>query len=91
MRVAGFLQFAPPEPWEPLAACRNHPNPDLWFPERGEATDEAKAICHTCPVRRDCLDFALRYRIKNGVWGGKSARQRDRIIRKWRSDDKEMT
>ena len=82
MPPAGVLHMAPAEPWEPDAACRNHPRPELWFPERGELADEAKAICHGCPVRRDCLDFALRNRIKYGVWGAKSARQRDRMTRK---------
>lgn len=82
------LMRIPVEDWERsnLAACRNHPDPGLWFPERGHETDQAKAICHACPVRRDCLDFALRNRIQYGVWGGRSARQRDRIYRRWRAE-----
>jgi WhiB family redox-sensing transcriptional regulator len=27
-------------------------------------------VCHTCPVRRECLDFALRIREPYGIWGG---------------------
>lgn len=70
------LLAIPPEPWEADAACRNHPYPDMWFPERGEMAVHAKAICGPCPVRLDCLDFALRNRIRDGVWGGASARER---------------
>ena len=37
---------------------------------------EAKAICAGCPVRRECLAFALRTRQVHGVWGGLSEQQR---------------
>lgn len=84
----GLLRDVPPQAWEAEGACRGHKNPDLWFPERGEANAEAKAICHACPVRRACLDFALTHRIQYGVWGGRSALQRDRINRRWAKERK---
>ena len=31
---------------------------------------QAKAICARCPVRRQCLVFALNTRQNHGVWGG---------------------
>ena len=31
---------------------------------------KAKVICARCPVRGECLDFALRVREPHGIWGG---------------------
>jgi len=31
---------------------------------------QVKAVCASCPVRRDCLNFALRIREPHGIWGG---------------------
>lgn len=43
--------------------------------ERARLTELAKSYCRDCPVRLECLDFALRNGIKDGVWGGLSERQ----------------
>jgi WhiB family transcriptional regulator, redox-sensing transcriptional regulator len=61
--------------WKLDAACRGT-DPDLFFPERGEATWPAKAICADCPVADDCLDAGMWE--KFGIWGGLSERQRRR-------------
>jgi WhiB family redox-sensing transcriptional regulator len=60
--------------WRSAAACRSA-DPELFFPisESGNALEqiaEAKAICAGCPVRRQCLEFALRTRQTHGIWGG---------------------
>lgn len=52
---------------------------DLFFPGRGESNDLAVAICRTCPVRTDCLEYALANHIEHGVWGGFSERARVRM------------
>jgi hypothetical protein len=63
------------------AACRDH-NPDMWFAgEEHPDTVEAVRICHDCPVRFDCLEFALDERMIEGVWGGYTERQRQRVAR----------
>ncbi len=36
----------------------------------------AKAVCAGCPVRAECLEFALANDERWGVWGGTSERQR---------------
>jgi WhiB family redox-sensing transcriptional regulator len=41
----------------------------------------ALKICATCPVCRECLDYALEHHIDHGVWGGSSERERARILR----------
>jgi WhiB family redox-sensing transcriptional regulator len=67
--------------WRLNAACYGHENPDLWFPARGENPADAKAICGTCPVKQECLDFALENRIEFGIWGGLAYRPRLALAR----------
>jgi WhiB family redox-sensing transcriptional regulator len=67
-----------PEPWVDKAACRDA-KWQTFFPERGEGAGPAKAICARCPVREACLDYALRWNITYGVWGGLSEKQRRRL------------
>lgn len=58
-------------------------DPDLFFPERGQSTEPARAICATCVVVEECLEFALQHRELPGIYGGTSARER-RLIRRER-------
>lgn len=66
--------------WMKQAACKGA-DPSIFFPPNGDAGMglEAKAICAECVVRDVCLDYALSERIEDGIWGGKSARDRRRI------------
>ena len=64
-----------PTPWMEHAACKPHPT-EWWFPKRGDPVDQAKIICHTCPVRIDCLNYALIIPNLVGIWGGMSGRER---------------
>ena len=66
--------------WQDEANCLGV-DPDLFFPERGASTREAKEVCRGCVVRLDCLEFALRNGEKFGIWGGLSERERRRIRR----------
>lgn len=66
--------------WQDLANCLGV-DPDLFFPERGASTREAKAVCQGCVVKDDCLEYALQNGEKFGIWGGMSERERRRIRR----------
>ena len=66
--------------WQAQANCLGV-DPDLFFPERGASTREAKAVCRGCVVREDCLEYALLNGEKFGIWGGLSERERRRIRR----------
>jgi WhiB family redox-sensing transcriptional regulator len=66
--------------WRDGATCRHH-DPELFFPEgtAGPAkreADRAKQVCQSCPVRRPCLDFALRHGLAFGIWGGTTGEER---------------
>jgi len=39
-------------------------------------TDQAKALCHACPARRDCLEHALTHHEQGGIWGGMTQKER---------------
>ena len=66
--------------WQRLANCLGV-DPDLFFPERGASTKEAKRVCRACVVREECLEYALDNGEKFGIWGGMSERERRRVRR----------
>lgn len=76
--------FTPPPAWTADALCAQV-DPELWFPDKGGSTREAKRVCNghgdrsACPVRDGCLAWALDHDERFGVWGGLSERERRRI------------
>lgn len=83
------------ENWRELAACRSaEPDLFFPAPAGGQGgvsaggqsgvstdgeAERAKAVCAECPVRRECLQFALATRQAYGIWGGMSEHER-RIV-----------
>ena len=66
--------------WWQAAACRTA-DPDIFFPvsTHGPGREDiarAKAVCARCPVRRQCLQFALATHQVHGVWGGTTEEER---------------
>ena len=66
--------------WRAWAACRGM-DTNLWFPEKIDGMHQliadARAVCRTCTVTGDCLDYAMAQEVKLvGVWGGLSERER---------------
>lgn len=69
--------------WTAQAACQGH-DTDLWFAEdRTGSYREARAICCSCAVRAECLQWALDTRTDHGLFGGLSPLERKRL-RGWR-------
>lgn len=71
--------------WQARGACRDA-EPDLFFPLSATSAsagqiEAAKALCARCPVRRECLDFALATRQPYGIWGGTTEQERARLRR----------
>ena len=55
--------------WREEAPCAG--DPEMWFADlRSDDTAQARAICAGCPVRYDCLDYAVRTRPVDGIWAG---------------------
>jgi len=78
--LADLMDAAPERTWQRQANCMGV-DPDLFFPERGASTREAKEVCRGCVVRADCLEYAITNSEKFGIWGGLSERERRRIRR----------
>jgi WhiB family transcriptional regulator, redox-sensing transcriptional regulator len=71
--------------WRLEAACQQLPT-ELFFPighgPRAEAqTKLAKSICNTCPVRAQCLEYALGANAQYGVFGGMAEEERREVRR----------
>ncbi len=71
--------------WRALGACR-HEDPELFFPIIASGpglvqTDRAKSVCARCPVRAECLQFAVQTVQDHGVWGGTSEEERRALRR----------
>jgi WhiB family redox-sensing transcriptional regulator len=68
-------------PWAASASCRAA-DPELFFPGGEGDPDEALKICSGCPVKDACLEWALETRIRYGIWGGMTERERRRLLRR---------
>ncbi len=83
-RTTGPVAPMAEQHWRTLAACRGM-DPDLFYPTRGEDSWDVRQVCKGCPVRTECLQFALDNNETFGIWGGTSAKERwrtRRLIRK---------
>lgn len=83
----GAHVFRPTQPeWMTQARCKGMT--DLFFNEGNVAfVREAKHICASCPVKKECLGFAMR-NDDQGIWAGTSTRERERIRRALRKNIK---
>lgn len=66
--------------WHEDAICASA-DPEIWFPEKGGSTKEAKRVCGRCVVRADCLEYAIDTGQRFGIWGSMSERDRRRLQR----------
>jgi len=70
-----LTQAAAATSWMDGALCAQS-DPEAWFPNPGEHSRAAKAICDDCPIRERCLEYALAEDLRWGVWGGLTASER---------------
>lgn len=68
----------PKENWRDLALCRQV-DPEIFFPDKGGSTKEAKRVCANCEVREECLTDALSHDDRFGVRAGLSVRERRKL------------
>ena len=69
-----------PVDWQTNARC-TEVDPEIFFPERGGSSKNARAVCEKCAVKVDCLEYALNNKEQFGIWGGTSERERRKIRR----------
>jgi WhiB family transcriptional regulator, redox-sensing transcriptional regulator len=80
VRLGSVVQTVKVGRWTDRAACRGT-DTEIFFPANADEEAEALSICATCPVRAQCLDYAVRNRETYGIWGGTTPEQRRRIRR----------
>lgn len=75
------------EIWRRGAPCRGADSTLFFPPSHFERKDEkemrearAKGICRSCPVQRECLDYAVRIREPHGIWGGLNELERKAML-----------
>jgi len=74
---------SPGTEWMAHGNCASE-TPASFFPSDGVGVEVARRICQDCPVKQQCLEFALTNRVDHGVWGGTSERERRRILKRRR-------
>lgn len=87
MATLPLLASAPSTSWQAHGLCRTIDSgvffPPAHFehkPEREAREKRAKAICNECPVRPECLDWALSTKEPHGVWGGYAESDRKQVL-----------
>jgi len=63
--------------WSPFANCKGYQNPED-FHTKGRDASIAKLVCKHCPVRIDCLEYAVVHK-ERGIWGGLTERERRKL------------
>ena len=81
------LRVPAPGNWQDakcLGVCANTEY-DPFFEDMTEALDfcNGEADGRVCPIREDCLIFALTNNLKEGVWGGASELTRGALRKRW--------
>jgi WhiB family redox-sensing transcriptional regulator len=74
------IGFLPPE-WVKQARCAEV-DPVIFFPEKGERTSHAKAVCRSCEVKAECLQYSLDNNEKFGIWGGLTELDRIKLYKR---------
>ena len=70
----GFL-----DSWSQRAICAGE-DPEIFFPTYGDPGAPARKVCANCPVRLDCLEYAIDAD-EFGIWGGLDQEQRRCLLR----------
>lgn len=84
--MSGAWRFGPELDWQMYAACRPRAGAEVriqralgnrFFPDHAPSVDVVRS-CKTCPVREQCLQWALENN-EEGYWAGTSTVQRQKM------------
>lgn len=72
--------------WMAQGKCANDSsiNPEWFFPNHPDVLgwgSTAVRICTDCPVRYQCLEYALKEHPLDGIWGGSTFIDRDNLYK----------
>ncbi len=79
--VGTSLSLPVGEPWMAHGVCRGR-DADDWYPEKKAQQLKPLQLCHSCPVRVECLLYALRHNEVHGIWGATTAVERAAMRRR---------
>jgi WhiB family redox-sensing transcriptional regulator len=48
--------------------------------------EEARSICNSCPIKEQCLEYAIERKERWGMWGGSTPIERRRVERRERRE-----
>jgi len=68
--------------WHGRGLCIGE-DPDAFIPSHGDPGKEARRICGVCPVRDDCLEYAIEA-YEHGIWDGLDQDERRNLKRRQR-------
>lgn len=69
--------------WISQSLCSKKENQDIvdyFFSDKLEEKHIAKNLCFSCPVRKDCIKWALEEKEIWGIWGGRDENEIRRIL-----------
>lgn len=78
MILGNYFSLPAPPAWMADAVCATT-DPEIFYPEKGGSTKEAKRVCRNCPVIEQCLQYALERDERFGIFGGCSERERRKM------------
>lgn len=68
--------------WMDDARCKGE-DVNFWFPEMGgmarHQAEAARNYCASCDVQMECAQYAIDEKIPDGIWGGLSPDQRQKM------------
>jgi WhiB family transcriptional regulator, redox-sensing transcriptional regulator len=73
--------YSASEEWRDQAECAGM-DTNLFFPVTDADAAAPKRVCAVCPVRQECLEWAIATRQSDGVWGGMTEDERRRLRRR---------
>lgn len=72
--------------WYANARCKNDDSiySNYLYVTDDRAAKVNRSFCNTCPVRLECLEYAIIMREQYGIWGGTTENQRKNLVRSLR-------
>lgn len=86
-RPTRFRVDEPDPTWRDRAACRDHPDPEMFHPVGNtglalQQAEDAKDWCRRCDVADQCLRWALDSGTDHGIYGGMTEEERIALRRR---------